>query len=96
MSLCVLLLLAACGSAPDTSPKTLAQQFPNRPPAYREGYASGCAFGDAIAQHRQPKETKDTKRIDADSNYANGWYDGYESCKDRENFTPSPSERRNF
>ena len=80
--------MASCGTTPAESKGK--EMFSNRPPAYREGYLSGCSYGWAEALHHKAPGTRDENRIKIDSNYANGWFDGFESC--RNSYQPPQSE----
>lgn len=66
------LSLAACA----TEYKT-----PDGPPAYKQGYADGCASGNVAGGNGFAKFTKDAPRYDRDSLYKQGWDDGMTTCK---------------
>ena len=46
------------------------------PPAFRAGYADGCASVDAARKRDEP-------RFKSDAEYAQGWRDGYDICRRR-------------
>ncbi len=93
--LCLMAILATSCSTTNSVPlKTkIEQQFPNRPQAYRDGYQDGCLYGRAGDAKAREAVGRDSKRIESDSAYANGWNDGYESCIFSMS-NPSPTERR--
>jgi hypothetical protein len=84
-----LLLVAALFASGCSTPMEtrLQDKLADRPAAYREGYIAGCRSGQAEAAHSDGKEVKDASRIQSDTLYANGWYDGFEDCKN--NYRPS-------
>jgi len=45
------------------------------PPAYKAGYQDGC---DSV---NSSEKQKDIKRFKSDSQYAQGWRDGFDLCK---------------
>ena len=67
--------LAACGSVEDA----LIER--GLPPAYAEGYADGCASGKEVAGGLFAKARKDASRYDTNSQYAQGWNEGFEECR---------------
>jgi hypothetical protein len=78
----LLLLLAACATAPSTLPsrspnaKPPAVNLSGFPPEFRAGYSDGCASVNAARQ-------RDEARFKTDTNYAQGWRDGYDICRRR-------------
>ena len=75
-------LVAGCASGPETlpsaSPKLPAPgvNLAGYPPAFRAGYADGCASVDGAKKRDEP-------RFKSDSSYAQGWRDGFDICKKR-------------
>lgn len=88
--LLIALIAAGCGS---TGSSKLPPSVSARPPAYREGYTVGCDYGRAEAANAKTLPARDEQRLQTDSAYANGWYDGREACRD--NYRPSTDDRRN-
>ena len=80
-------LAVGCSSSMETR---VQEKFPDRPPAYREGYIVGCGSGHAEAAHIEDKVPRDVNRIQSDQIYAKGWFDGFESCRD--SYRPSPRD----
>jgi hypothetical protein len=71
------LALAACSSVKE------AMIERGLPPAYAEGYDDGCASGKEAAGGLFANARKDTTRYGAaDGQYAQGWNDGFEKCRD--------------
>lgn len=77
------ILIAAC-STPESR---VQEKFPDRPPSYREGYKAGCDIRREEVTRSAKSTVRDEKRIQSDSSYANGWYDGYSDCENGENHT---------
>jgi hypothetical protein len=72
--LAVLILAGCAGSRPSYQPENV--NLSGYPPAYRVGYRDGCdSARQLIGSH------KDAERFKTDSQYANGWRDGYDLCK---------------
>jgi hypothetical protein len=71
------LALVACGSVEEA---LIERGFP---PAYAEGYADGCASGNDAGGRLVGKARKDANRYATDSQYAQGWNDGFASCKSK-------------
>jgi hypothetical protein len=72
--LCLLVLAAVGCKAPEPAPP--AVNLSGFPPAFRDGYADGCAS--AGGRLRQ-----DSKRFEQDRQYASGWRDGLDACQRR-------------
>ena len=85
-----MLLAAGCGT---TNGSKLPAGVNDRPPAYREGYADGCAYGRAEGANAKSLPARDEQRLQSDTGYANGWYDAREACRD--SYRPSTEDRRN-
>ena len=85
----VVILSAGCGTP---GPAPVPEKVSGRPPAYQDGYRDGCTSGKAEASHSRLGETKDIKRFQSDQNYAVGWYEGSESCRD--SYRPSTNDAR--
>lgn len=70
-----LLVLAAVGcTAPKPAPP--AVNLSGFPPAFRDGYADGCASVGG-------RQRQDAKRFKEDRQYAAGWRDGLDTCQRR-------------
>jgi hypothetical protein len=69
-----LILIAAAGCA--TPPPEPAVNLSGYPPAFRDGYADGCASVNAARK-------RDEARFQSEANYAQGWRDGYDICRRR-------------
>lgn len=82
----LLLLLAACATVPSTSPSPSPSPSPvakppgvnlsGFPPEFRAGYSDGCASVNTARR-------RDEARFKTDTNYAQGWRDGYDICRRR-------------
>ena len=66
------MLIAACSSAPPPANINLS----GYPPAFRQGYADGCASAGGFMK-------RDEARFKADVQYAWGWRDGRDICRRR-------------
>lgn len=66
-------ILSACASPAPTGANVNLAGFP---PAFRSGYADGCSSATATTK-------KDTARFRTDTQYAQGWRDGFDICKRR-------------
>jgi uncharacterized protein YceK len=75
LAIYVLALLAGCASQPASAPQPKVN-LSGYPPAFRQGYADGCASVNATRK-------RDEARFKSDANYATGWRDGYSICKPR-------------
>ncbi len=75
LTIFALALLAACASQSGPAPQSKIN-LSGYPPAFRDGYADGCA---SVAAARK----RDEARFKSDANYATGWRDGYSICKPR-------------
>ena len=84
-----IILSAGCGTP---APAPVPENVSGRPVAYQDGYRDGCASGKAEATRSRSGETKDIQRFQSDQNYAVGWYEGLEWCKD--NYRPSVNDAR--
>ncbi len=51
------------------------------PPAYADGYDDGCHSGSNAGGSIIDQFTKNVKRYKEDSQYRQGWDDGYKQCK---------------
>ncbi len=69
------MLVAGCASQPAPAPRAKVN-LSGYPPAFRAGYADGCASVNAARK-------RDEARFKADANYGQGWRDGYDICKSR-------------
>lgn len=70
-----LAIMAGCAVQPAPAPQSRIN-LSGYPPAFRDGYADGCASVDAA-------RNRDEARFKSDPNYATGWRDGYSICKSR-------------
>jgi hypothetical protein len=52
-------------------------------PAYADGHVDGCASGNAAGGGFFDSAKKDAARFGTDTQYAQGWRDGFETCKAR-------------
>lgn len=75
LTIFALVLLAGCANQPAPAPQSRIN-LSGYPPAFRDGYADGCASVDAARK-------RDEARFKSDPNYATGWRDGYSICKPR-------------
>lgn len=92
----IAVLAVGCGTTANTRvpiETRVQERFPDRPPAYRDGYVDGCKTGIAKTKNSGTAETRDLTRFQSDQIYASGWYDGIEACRDNYE-APSPDERR--
>ena len=51
------------------------------PPAYADGYSDGCSSGKKAAGSMFDQFKKDVNRFQADSQYTQGWNDGFKVCE---------------
>ncbi|MGF6986528.1 hypothetical protein QFZ99_006069 [Paraburkholderia atlantica] len=74
-------LVAGC----QTVPNQYADQFSRegKPQAYIDGHGDGCRSGYNAAGNPYFKATKDPQRFQDDPMYAQGWTDGFNTCKAR-------------
>lgn len=77
---CVLLALALSACATDSA-KVDREVGAHQPPAYKEGYGSGCDSGYVAAGHPYYKFRKDVSKYASDPLYKQGWDDGMTVCK---------------
>lgn len=75
LTIFALALMAGCASRPAPVPQPKVN-LSGYPPAFRAGYADGCASVNAARK-------RDEARFKSDANYAMGWRDGYSICKPR-------------
>lgn len=70
-------LAAGCAGQPATTsqPKINLSGYP---PEFKQGYTDGCASAGLFAARR-----RDEGRFKTDTNYAQGWRDGYDICRKR-------------
>jgi len=52
--------------------------------SYAEGFDDGCYSGDKAVDDVYKQVVKDTERFEHDSQYAQGWSDGYTQCKTKQ------------
>jgi hypothetical protein len=75
-------LAAGCASGPGAlpsaspNPPAPAVNLAGYPPAFRAGYADGCASVDGAKK-------RDETRFKSDATYAQGWQDGNDICRRR-------------
>lgn len=82
-------LVAGCSTP---SEPRMPERYSGRSAAFRDGYNSGCSYGRAAASGQRDDGSRDQKRIEAEPDYANGWFDAFEWCRD--NYRPSSTDRR--
>jgi hypothetical protein len=68
-------LVAGCQSTHD---QLLAEGYP---PAFADGFQDGCGSGRQAAGAISGQFKKDVPRFLKDSNYAQGWGDGFRQCQ---------------
>ncbi len=83
-------ILAGCAGQPQLGQPPPGQPQPGQPPPanhskinlagypleFRQGYADGCASAQPSTGRK-----RDETRFKSDSNYAQGWQDGYDICR---------------
>lgn len=69
------LMFTGCVSTHDTLIKA------GHDPAYADGFSDGEESGYFAARNPYCRFTKDTHRFDSDSQYRQGWNDGYDAAK---------------
>ena len=74
------ILLAALCAGCTTKPPADQLNLTGFPPAFRDGYNDGCRS----AQPRALKR-RDETRFSKDTQYASGWRDGYDICRQPKN-----------
>ena len=75
--LLTVLALVACGSVEEA---LVERGFS---PVYAAGYADGCASGNEAGGRLFGEARKDANRYTTDEQYAQGWDDGFASCKSK-------------
>ena len=73
-----MVLSIAAGCASQSQPPAPSVNLSGYPPEFKQGYADGCASAKPDAARR-----RDETRFKADANYAQGWRDGYDICRNR-------------
>lgn len=78
-AICGLLALVAATAACKT---TGAGAVPPGPPGFQTGYTDGCTsgYGDAGRRGMEDVFVKNESRFDSDSEYKDGWLQGYAAC----------------
>ncbi len=71
----VILCLTGCASQKEMM---IRQGYP---PAYAEGYQDGCTSGNNAAGSIMDQFRKNVQQYQQDTNYRQGWDDGYKQCK---------------
>ena len=71
----VALLVAGCAGQQAPAARS-GVNLSGYPPAFRAGYADGCASVSAARR-------RDEARFKSDTDYAQGWRDGYDICSRR-------------
>jgi hypothetical protein len=69
-------LAAGCAGRPAPTPEKPGVNLSGYSPAFRSGYADGCGSVDAARKRDEP-------RFKSDTDYAQGWRDGYDICRRR-------------
>jgi len=78
-TICCLILLSIVGcNTNDVRTQMINRGFSA---SYSDGYADGCASGYVAAGHPYYTFTKDTYRFETDSQYQQGWTDGFNVAK---------------
>ena len=67
------MLATGCANQPAPAAKFNLSGYP---PEFKQGYADGCASAPALAARK-----RDEARFKGDTNYAQGWRDGYDICR---------------
>ena len=75
----ILAILAPAFASCASVEQALIEQ--GQPPAYAAGYADGCASGKEAAGGLFADARKDQDRYGADSQYTQGWDEGFEECR---------------
>jgi hypothetical protein len=78
---CSAISLAACQTMPDAYTTQFRRE--GRPQAFIDGHADGCRSGLNAAGNPYFRNTKDPQRFADDPMYAQGWNDGFQTCKAR-------------
>ena len=73
-----MVLLSACASQKDTM---IEQGYPL---AYADGFDDGCHSGHKAGGSLFDEFKKDPRRFEAESQYAQGWSDGFRQCESEE------------
>ena len=73
-----LLLLSGCVTHKETMIKE------GYPLSYAEGFDDGCHSGNKAAGSLFDQFKKDIKRFESDSQYAQGWSDGFRQCESQQ------------
>ena len=78
IAIAVSVILAGCATQPTSSPTPTPPKInlSGYPPEFRHGYTDGCASAQPNAGRK-----RDDTRFKTDSNYAQGWQDGYDICR---------------
>lgn len=76
-----LLLLSGCATQKETMIKE------GYPLSYAEGFDDGCHSGNKAGGSLFDQFKKDTKRFEQDSQYAQGWSDGFRQCESQQEAT---------
>ncbi len=74
-ALAIPMLLGACAAPSPMQPANI--NLSGFPPAFKEGYADGCASA-------KGSRSRNEERFKSDYQYANGWRDGLDLCKRRQ------------
>ena len=69
-------LCAGCAGGPAPTPAAPGVNLAGYSLAFRTGYADGCGSVDAARK-------RDEARFKADTDYAQGWRDGFDICRRR-------------
>jgi uncharacterized protein YceK len=76
-----LLLLSGCATQKETMIKE------GYPLSYAEGFDDGCHSGNKAGGSLFDQFKKDTRRFEQDSQYAQGWSDGFRQCESQQEAT---------
>ena len=75
----VLMLIIVVIGFSGCAPK--ANEIPNGPKPYQEGFYDGCSSGYVAAGNPYYQYRKDVTRGNSDQYYKEGWTDGFNTCK---------------
>lgn len=76
-------LVTGCASAPAPDPQSTPTpkatvNLSGFPAEFKQGYADGC-----LSARPNTARTRNEERYKSDTNYAQGWRDGYDICRRR-------------
>lgn len=89
-AVCFAVMISGCAGLPTKTDTYLKGQ----PPAYADGYRSGCSSGTAAAGNPYYRMSKDVGRAQTDETYRLGWDDGFMTCRAEYESTLNMMRRR--